>query len=88
MEPKKEKKPDLSTLRWQCRRGMLELDLLLIPFLDNHYANLEEKQQKTFLSLLEFPDAVLYEWFFNQSVCPYPELQILIEKMRADACKP
>ncbi|MGH8750989.1 MAG: succinate dehydrogenase assembly factor 2 [Burkholderiales bacterium] len=50
---------ELDRLRWQCRRGLLELDLLLNGFLDAHYANLNEMQIRAFKKLLEFPDQEL-----------------------------
>ena len=36
-------------LRWQCRRGMLELDLLLSRFLDAAYADLTKQQRRDFV---------------------------------------
>ena len=35
-------------LRWGCRRGMLELDMLLLPFFDEHYLNMTEKEKQSF----------------------------------------
>ncbi|MCW9022639.1 MAG: succinate dehydrogenase assembly factor 2, partial [Sedimenticola sp.] len=32
--------PPLGQLRWQCRRGMLELDYILVGFLDQHFTDL------------------------------------------------
>ena len=51
----------MSRLRWRCRRGMLELDLLLQGFLDNGYADLDEAEQQLFIELLELPDQDLFE---------------------------
>ena len=33
---------ELARLRWKCRRGMLELDLLLRDFLDSGYQDLDD----------------------------------------------
>ena len=49
-------------LAWQCRRGMLELDLLLIAFFHDHYSHLKTEDQKLFEQLLTFQDAELYQW--------------------------
>ena len=54
-------------LRWRCRRGMLELDLLLIPFFDEHFSTLPATQQHTFVDLLEREDPELLAWFNKMS---------------------
>lgn len=48
-------------LRWRCRRGLLELDIILQRFLDKHYVQLDETQLKTFESLLSLPDNDLWD---------------------------
>ncbi|OGT52220.1 MAG: hypothetical protein A3F17_07060 [Gammaproteobacteria bacterium RIFCSPHIGHO2_12_FULL_41_15] len=52
----------MNRLRWICRRGMLELDVILEKFLQNGYENLSESQKLIFYQLLELPDPVLYHW--------------------------
>ncbi len=53
--------PDRNRLGWQCRRGMRELDELLMCFLARRYGSLNTGEQKTFELLLDYPDAVLLE---------------------------
>ena len=53
---------NLNYIRWKCRRGMLELDLLLERFLETHYEKLSLEDQKIFEELLELPDPVLYAY--------------------------
>jgi antitoxin CptB len=53
--------PDLNRLRWHCRRGMLELDMVLARFLDEQYARLDAQQQQEFESLLALEDQVLWQ---------------------------
>ncbi|HCT99181.1 MAG TPA: succinate dehydrogenase assembly factor 2 [Methylococcaceae bacterium] len=43
-------------LYWRCRRGGLELDLLLKHYLENHYATASATQQAEFVALLELED--------------------------------
>jgi len=43
-------------IRWHCRRGMLELDLVLAAFLDRHFDHLNPEQRAAFEQLLEYPD--------------------------------
>jgi len=48
-------------IRWRCRRGMLELDLLLNDFVSQRYEKLDEGERSTFLRLLDYPDQTLLE---------------------------
>ncbi|MEE9326319.1 MAG: succinate dehydrogenase assembly factor 2 [Cocleimonas sp.] len=49
-----------SKLRWYCRRGMRELDVLLNDYLENHYLNSSSEKQITFKELLLLEDPVLF----------------------------
>lgn len=51
----------LNRLRWRCRRGMLELDLVLNRFLSENYAGLTVLQQQEFEALLELEDQELWQ---------------------------
>ena len=72
----------LSRLRWRCRRGMLELDLLLQPFLDSGYEELNEAEQGLFLQLLELPDQELFEQLMEIKQPEEKELSRVITKIR------
>lgn len=52
---------NLMRLQWQCRRGMLELDLLLSRFMATHHADLSELQLGAFRKLLDYPDQELLD---------------------------
>lgn len=65
-------------LRWQCRRGMLELDLLLNQFLDDAYAALDHERQADFVRLLGYSDQILYDWLIGQAVPADPALGALV----------
>lgn len=71
------RKQDLARLRWACRRGMLELDVLLLPFVEQ-LPNLSENQQKTFERLLACDDPELFAWFMGHQRCDDPELAAMI----------
>lgn len=71
-------------VRWGCRRGMLELDILLEPFFDKHFSNLSHEQQKTFEALLSEHDADLYNWFIGLTEPDDENLKLMI-KMIKDA---
>ena len=68
-------------LRWQCRRGLLELDLLFARFLDERYDCLNEKEQAAFQQLLAQPDHSLLAWLQEQELPP-PELQNILTKLK------
>ena len=48
-------------IRWRCRRGMLELDLVLAGFLERHLDSLDDAQIDVFVSLLMRPDPELLD---------------------------
>ena len=52
---------DYDRLRWRCRRGLLELDLILQAFLERHWEGLDAGQRELFSELLELPDNELLE---------------------------
>lgn len=53
-------------VKWGCRRGMLELDLVLLPFVDQAYPELSPADQVLFQQLLECEDQDLYAWFLRR----------------------
>ena len=59
---------DLHRLRWASRRGMLELDLVLLPFVENVYTTLSADDQQRFDDLLESEDTELFSWFLGKEV--------------------
>jgi antitoxin CptB len=58
---------ELNRMRWRSRRGMLELDLLLLPFFDEMYLSVDTEKQLSFQKLLEQDDPDLLEWFSQKS---------------------
>ncbi|HAU4912655.1 TPA: succinate dehydrogenase assembly factor 2, partial [Aeromonas hydrophila] len=48
-----------SRLKWACRRGMLELDVIFMPFFEHEFDGLSEAEQQTFIRLLECEDPEL-----------------------------
>lgn len=61
---------DYPRLRWQCRRGLLELDLLLSRFLAERYPALSAAEQEQFRKLLNYPDPTLLAWVQGQESPP------------------
>ncbi len=74
---------EILQLRWQCRRGMLELDLMLGTFLNKAYALLTQTARADFRRLLEESDQTLYEWLIGQSVPEAASMQTMVLQIRA-----
>ena len=73
---------DVGKLRWRCRRGMKELDILLTRYVDERYGSASAEEQQAFLGLLETQDPVIYAYCLGQE--PPPEhLAALIERITA-----
>jgi antitoxin CptB len=70
--------PERGRLRWQCRRGMLELDDLLERFVDSEYDQLGEEQQRTIVELLRHPDPQLQQWLISGDEPPQPLRQLVL----------
>ena len=71
---------------WRSRRGMRELDVLLIPFCEDGFRQLSEADQRTYAKLLHSDDPQLLHWFTGQSTPDDPELarviQLIVGRMR------
>lgn len=72
---------ELNRLRWRSRRGMLELDLLLLPYFDEVFSELGEADQQTFIHLLEQDDPDLLQWFSRKAVPEDPALGKMVEQI-------
>jgi succinate dehydrogenase flavin-adding protein (antitoxin of CptAB toxin-antitoxin module) len=64
-------------LRWKCRRGLLELDLILEKFLEKHPA------EPGLTELLELPDNDLLDISMGRSDAYAPHLKDLVARLRA-----
>ena len=53
---------------WQCRRGLWELDQILLPFVENDFENLNQEEQLLFQKLLKQEDIELFDIFVNKIV--------------------
>jgi antitoxin CptB len=69
-------------LRWRCRRGLLELDLVLARFLDRHVERLDARQRQVLAGLLELPDHDLWDMVSGRLDAPDPGSAEIIELMR------
>ena len=59
---------EVSRLRWQCRRGMRELDQLLVGYLERSYAGAGDDEKAAFQQLLTLPDPELASYFLGREL--------------------
>ena len=69
--------------RWQCRRGMLELDLLLNNFVDKKVDELTRQQKKSFELLLSYPDQTLLDLLLGNSMSSDPAIAVLVQQIQS-----
>ncbi len=78
---------ELNRLFWHSRRGMLELDVLLVPFVREAYSSLDAEDQERYRKLLECEDQDMFGWFMQRSESDDPELQRMV-RMILDRVQP
>lgn len=71
----------VARLKWACRRGMLELDVLFMPFMDEAYQELSDKDKDIFERLLTCDDPDLFAWVMGHSESEDPELDYMVKKI-------
>ncbi|HKQ30863.1 MAG TPA: succinate dehydrogenase assembly factor 2 [Burkholderiales bacterium] len=69
-------------IRWHCRRGMLELDLILVRAFEHHYDTLSEPELDQFEKLLSLEDPVLLRYLHEGEEPVDFELKQLVQKIR------
>jgi antitoxin CptB len=72
---------ELNRLRWQRRRGLLELDLELERFLERHGDHLQGEQLASFKTLLDYTDNDLRDLIRARAECRDPQLAEVVEWM-------
>lgn len=73
---------DRNRLFWASRRGMLELDLILQPFLEQIYPGLEDADKERYQRLLDSEDQDLFSWFLRREDPADPELLKIVQIIR------
>ena len=75
---------ELGKLRWRCRRGMKELDVLLTRYVNERFCGASNLEQALFKELLETEDSVLYGYCLGGEKPP-PRFAALIERITANS---
>ena len=71
-----------SRLRWRCRRGMRELDLMLSAWLELAFEQASPQQRADFEQLLELPDPELERYLLWGVLPEQPERAVLVQAIR------
>ncbi len=76
-------KHNFQRVRWHSRRGMLELDLVLVPFAEQYFELLDEKDQDCYIRLLACEDQDLLGWMLGHSEPDDAGLQSIVQVIRS-----
>ena len=78
---------ELNRLFWHSRRGMLELDVLLVPFVKEVYPSLDAENQARYRKLLECEDQDMFGWFTQRGEPEDADLRHIV-RMILDRVQP
>ncbi|MGB0663912.1 MAG: succinate dehydrogenase assembly factor 2 [Pontibacterium sp.] len=70
---------DIRKLAWQSRRGMLELDVLFVPFVNEAFRSLEKEDQDRFVNLLACEDQDLFVWLMERETPDDPDMARIVQ---------
>ena len=73
---------ELERARWRCRRGLLELDIILQRFMDQHYAQLDENELWQFEMLLSQSDNDLWDMIAAKKTLADDRLQPVLKLLQ------
>ena len=74
---------DMARLRWQSRRGLLELDIVLERFWSRTGNALAEEDARALERLLAMNDNDLLDCVMGRAEAPEAHLRTMVEKLRA-----
>ncbi len=72
---------EINRMRWATRRGMLELDLVLGPFVTGCYPGLDARDRERFQQLMICEDQDLFSWFLGRGQPQDEELVSIVSKI-------
>lgn len=72
---------DIGKIRWKCRRGMLELDIILENFYEQQFQMLTDEEKILFSQLLDEPDPLLYNWLLRHNIVHDSKFDIILGRI-------
>jgi len=73
---------DMSRLRWRCRRGTKELDIVMNRYLQERYETASAEEQASFNALLDIEDPIIFDWLMDKTQAEDENLQELVEILK------
>ena len=73
---------EISRLKWLCRRGVKELDIVFTEYLNNEYAAAPESEKQAFAELLEIEDPDLFLLVLGSKQTDNAAQAALVKKLR------
>ncbi|HUG72216.1 MAG TPA: succinate dehydrogenase assembly factor 2 [Steroidobacteraceae bacterium] len=80
--------PAAGRLVWRCRRGMKELDLVLMRYLQGRWQQADARERSLFEQILDLPDPLLAAYLMGRESASDREMQGLLDVLRGDPPTP
>ena len=72
----------LERVRWRCRRGLLELDIVLGRFIEHRYPVMDNGQRVVFDELLDLPDTELWDLITDKRELAHEHQRLVLEWLK------
>ena len=79
---------DRNRVRWLCRRGMKELDLVINRFFESDYDSLSEQEQSEFKDFLNVEDPEIFSWIMGRTTPENESHLAIIKQLQSTFDKP
>jgi len=74
---------DNNRVYWHSRRGMLEIDILLMPYAKEHYPSASAETKRKYKFLLSCEDQDIFAWFMGHAQPEDPELVEIVAEVKS-----
>ncbi|MDP5325328.1 MAG: succinate dehydrogenase assembly factor 2 [Litorivicinaceae bacterium] len=78
-----DERAEFNRLYWHSRRGMLEIDVMLMPFTQHHFKTLSDADQVAYRQLLDCEDQDIWEWLRGFKPPEDPNLARIVIEIRS-----
>ena len=79
---------EIKRIYWASRRGMLELDLMLVPFMEDCFRSLSAEKQQHYVALMECEDTEIFQWLLGTDSPQDSDLLGIVNDIKAHARAP
>ena len=74
--------PHEGEIRWLCRRGQRELDVIFSGFLSDVYPTLDGNGKQSFITLLGEQDPVIMDWLFSRTQAATQDMRAIVAQLQ------